>query len=773
MQHLPSPSTRRSRSARLGTAALAATAAIGLIVGAAPAANAAATTVDIDLVTVNDFHGRIEQSAPSGGIAALATAVQGVRAANPNTVFAAAGDMIGASTFTSFIAQDLPTIQTLNAAGLDVSSVGNHEFDKGWADLRDRVVPAASWDYLGANVFLKNGQRALPAYSTQTFDGVTIGFIGAVTNELPSLVSPAGIADLDVRDVTASVNQVADELTDGNAANGEADVLVLLVHEGAATTALSSATDPATSFGKIVNGVTSKVDAIVSGHTHLAYNHVINGRPVISSGQYGEKFSVMDIQVDATTKQVVSMNNQTFNLMTGTTSNYAQDAGIAATVATAKREADTLGLVNVGDTAAAFNRGLQPGTPNPVENRGGESTLGNFVADVQLWAANQDGAADIAFMNPGGLRTNLAAGAITYQAAAAVQPFANTLVTTTLTGAQVKQVLEEQWQPGMARPFLKLGVSKDLTYTYDPTAATGSHVTRILFRGEPVEAGDSFRVVVNSFLASGGDNFATLGRGANPTDTGKIDLQAMVDWFDANGTATPDLAQRAVGVKVSAPDANGYDAGDAISVTLSSLDFSTAAETRAGTVSASINGAVIGSSAVNSALTVANDEIGTAVVEGIIPAGASGYSLITVTVPATGTTATVPIVVNGGPVVAKPVSTAAVGGTVTISGSGATPGAQIVLELHSTPVVLGTAIAASDGTFTVSGVIPAGTPAGAHSLVVLADGTVISTTSIQVAAAATTAIATTGAEVDGMLALTALLLLAGMALVLRRRVVLR
>ena len=152
-------------------------------------------------MTVNDFHGRIEQAAPSGGIAALSSAVKQIRAANPNTVFAAAGDMIGASTFTSFIQQDVPTIDSLNAAGLDVSSVGNHEFDQGFADLTDRVMPLALWEYLGANIYEKDTKTpALPEYYTETFQGVTIGFVGAVTDELPSLVSPAGIKNIDVGD---------------------------------------------------------------------------------------------------------------------------------------------------------------------------------------------------------------------------------------------------------------------------------------------------------------------------------------------------------------------------------------------------------------------------------------------------------------------------------------------------------------------------------------------------------------------------------------------
>ena len=166
--------------------------------------------VDIDIVTVNDFHGRIEADGAAAGAAVLAGAVQSMRDANPNTIFAANGDSIGASTFTSFIDSDNPTIDALNAAGLEVSSMGNHEFDQGWEDLRDRVQPRADWPYLGANVFLKDtDEHAGEAYFVKEVDGVKVGFIGAITEDLPTLVSPEGLADIDIRDITDSVNAVS------------------------------------------------------------------------------------------------------------------------------------------------------------------------------------------------------------------------------------------------------------------------------------------------------------------------------------------------------------------------------------------------------------------------------------------------------------------------------------------------------------------------------------------------------------------------------------
>lgn len=651
----PAPDQRRSSTARRSKSVIKATV---LAVVAAVAFSgavvqpAAAAPQTINLVTVNDFHGRIERDGAAAGAAALATAVNQIRTANPNTVFAAAGDLIGASTFTSFIQNDVPTIDALNAAGLDVSAAGNHEFDQGWVDFRDRVQTLAEWEYIAANVFIKGTEDTALAESWTTTlpNGVTMGFVGAVTEDLPSLVSPAGIADLEVRDIVTSVNAAADRLVDGSAGNGEADIVVLLIHEGAATTDIASATDPQSAFGQIVLGVDDDVDAIVSGHTHLPYNHVIDGRPVISSGQYGERFSNMTITYDPVTEDL-AMSNTIYSMTTTTNGvlsyNYADEPVIAAMVAEDKATADVLGSVELGDITADFNRALQPGLVNGqpaiIENRGGESTIGNFVADVQLWTVQQDAEADIAFMNPGGLRTNLTYapdGVVTYKEAANVQPFANTLIALTLTGAQVKQVLEEQWQPNplAARPFLKLGVNKELTYVYDPTAAKNEHITSIRLNGVELDPAAEYRVVANSFLSTGGDNFFTFAQGTNKVDTGKIDLQGMVDWFASNGVATPDYEQRAVGVDVTTPNAEG----DSLDVNLSSLEFSTN-EPLAGTVELSVGAVTLGSEAIDRTLLEKFDEIGRASFVADVPESLYGWQDLVATVPSTGTSATLPI----------------------------------------------------------------------------------------------------------------------------------
>lgn len=610
--------------------------------------------VKVDIVSINDLHGRLEAAPPAAGAAVLGGMVDAYEAANPNTLFVAAGDSIGASTFTSFIQDDKPTIDALNEIGLDVSALGNHEFDQGRADVDNRILPLAEWDYLSANLYEAGTQTpAYQEYSIRQFGDVSVGFIGATTEALDNLVNPDGIASLDVGPVVAGVNRVADQLSDGDPANGEADALVLLVHEGAATTDIASATD-ASAFGQIVTGVNANVDAIISGHTHLVYDFEVpipgtdRVRPVISSGQYGEKFGATSLSIDPVTGELLSISSEVLPLAGA----FPPDPEVARIVADAVALAKELGAAKVGEITADFNRARQTAGS---ENRGGESTLGNFVADVQLWAT-EDLGADIALMNPGGLRANLTfassgasdpAGNVTYAEAAAVQPFANTLVTLELTGAQLKQVLEEQWQPaGSTRPFLKLGASANLEYTYDPAGAAGDRIDSITIDGVFVDPAAVYTVTVNSFLAAGGDSFFTLAQGANKTDSGRIDLQSMVDYFEANPVASPDTAQRAVGVILSAPDADGYTPGDELTLTLSSLLFSNGGPTT-GTAVVSAGGVELGSAAIDPAIVDTTDESGRATVTVTIPEGTPGGTLVlTVSVPEAGTSIDVPIEVT-------------------------------------------------------------------------------------------------------------------------------
>ena len=507
--------------------------------------------VDLQLLSINDFHGRLEPpTAGNGGAAQLVGMVDQLRAANPNTAWVSAGDNIGASTFISAIDGDNPTIDALNSGGLAVSAVGNHEFDKGLADLQGRVESRADFPYLAANVY-QDGARVLPGYSVQTLGGVKVGYIGVVTEQTGSLVSPDGIAGVEFRDPVAEANTLATQLSDGDEANGEADVLVLLAHEGAATENIASAAalqaDPV--FGDFTR-VSANIDVIFSGHTHQPYAFEVpvpgtdRTRPVIQAEDYGLRLGKAVLTYDPATKSVTDSTAELLNV-TG----YPADAEVAAIVAQAKVTADELGKQPLGKITADIKRAY---TATNTEDRGAESVLGNFIADVQLdqTSAAGRGGAQVAFMNPGGLRADLlygADGTITYANAFSVQPFANDVVTQTLTGAQIKQVLEEQWQPaGASRPVLHLGSSKGLTYSYDVSQPQGSRIiaSTLKLNGAVLYPTGTYRVTSNSFLAAGGDNFLTLGRGTNRITTGDNDLTMLVNYFAANTPITADPAPR-------------------------------------------------------------------------------------------------------------------------------------------------------------------------------------------------------------------------------------
>jgi len=656
---------------------------------ATPAANAA-DPVSVNILGINDFHGRLTADGTQAGAAVLAGAVKQIRAAQPNTVFAAAGDLIGASTFDSFIQRDKPTIDALNEAGLEVSAVGNHEFDRGYDDLMKRVIAAESasnpeggamWKYLGANVEVKAtapaGTPVLDPSWTKTFGtgdtAVKVGFVGAVTEELPSLVSPSGISDITVSDIVEATNTEADALKAAGS-----DLVVLLVHEGG--TNCDTVKDPTTPFGGIVAGVNDKVDAIISGHTHQLYDckipvagwatRAVKERPVVSAGQYGMNLNQLTFSVDPADGSIDGLTTSILPLVK--TPAYPADKPTADIVAAAVAKANVLGAVELGDLAGDFRRAKgngrdAQGAPVLVENRGGESTVGNLVAEVQ----RSETEADIAFMNPGGLRADLLGNntdgypaALTYRQAANVQPFANTLVNMTMTGAQIKQALEQQWQPAAAsRPFLRLGASKGFEHTYDPTAPEGSRVTSVTLDGDPIGATETFSVTVNGFLASGGDNFGAFADGTARRDTGKIDLQAMVDYLEEFASAAPlpvDYAQRAVGVDFPDAAPATYQPGDTVAFDLSSLSFSNATDVKDESVTVSLDGATLGTAPVDSSLpalvegqdpkTTISDEVGTASVSVTLPASVkAGVRQLVVKGAATGTEIEVPVTVVAAP----------------------------------------------------------------------------------------------------------------------------
>ncbi|MGP5586972.1 5'-nucleotidase C-terminal domain-containing protein [Glutamicibacter ardleyensis] len=549
---------------------LASLATLSLLTTGAFAAQATTTAtpaadenVTLNLLGINDFHGRIAADGDSAGAAVLAGAVDAQRAENPNTLFVSSGDNIGASTFASASQEDNPTIDALAAGGLDVSVVGNHEFDRGFADLTERVIPRfgdkAGEDgadfALGANVYEKGTKEpALREYAIRDVAGIKVGFIGTVTADVPSLVSPEGIKNLDFGSELEAANRVAKQLSDEDPANGEADVLVLLTHNGSDSTDCGAIAGEKTDYGTLIRDVDDSVDAIFSGHTHQAYNCDIDGRPVIQSHQYGTTLGQISLEINPATFEVAKSTSALIPLAEEDANGdwsplFEANAEVRSIVDQAVEDSEVVGSEPVGQISEDILRGGE----EPGSDRGVESTLGNTVADIHLWAtSNKEFAgepAEIAFMNPGGLRADLLYGedgTVTYKAAADVQPFANTLITFDMTGKQIREALEQQWQPeGSERAKLHLGISNGLEYTYVEDAAFGKHIKDITFNAEPLNESATFKVAANAFLATGGDNFSAFASGTGHTDSGQIDLDATVNYFKSHDLVSPAPLGRA------------------------------------------------------------------------------------------------------------------------------------------------------------------------------------------------------------------------------------
>jgi 2',3'-cyclic-nucleotide 2'-phosphodiesterase (5'-nucleotidase family) len=438
--------TTRSRAAAWVGAGVLVAGGLATAVPASPAA--AATPVTFQLLTFNDFHGRIDDDTAN-----WATTIEQQRTADgftdANTLLVAAGDNIGASLYASSTQQDQPTIDVLNALELDASAVGNHEFDKGWPDLRDRVIAGganATWDYLGANV-LDSGtlEPVLPPYSIESIAGIDVGVIGVVTEETPSLVSPGGITGLTFEDPVTTVNAYAADLSDGDPANGEADVVVAVFHEGgplAAPATLPEQFAASAVFEDIVTNTSTDVDAIVNGHTHqpYVYPNAAPGaeRPVIQTGSYGDNVGVLQFSVDEN-GVVTTTAAKLVERAASADLSLPRVAEVAAITDAALAYAEEVGNVKVGEITADITTAHTGGeyvngiyTGGERDDRASESTLGNTVADALLSALADPelGGAQIGVANPGGLRAELL-----YEAREAVVPLSPQRILDTRAGA--------------------------------------------------------------------------------------------------------------------------------------------------------------------------------------------------------------------------------------------------------------------------------------------------------------------------------------------------
>ena len=539
--------------------------------------------IDVQLLGINDYHGHLEATTPgdvagqpAGGSEYLSAKLNELRQGHKYSLTVAAGDLIGGSPAFSGLFHDEPSVESLNGMQLDVSGVGNHEFDEGVTELLrmqnggchpvdgcyfpDDPYPGADFQWLAANVVQEGtGETPLPPYWIEQFKNVKVGFIGMTLEATDTLVAAAGIEGWDFLDEAETANALVPILK----AQG-VEAIVVLLHEGGSQTPPPGDVDACVGItGPIVainNALDPEIDAMITGHTHLPYNCMLpdaDGQPriVTSAYAYGRVVTEVSLVLDKRTHDVrrdLSTSQNHAVLQDG----LAPDPAMTAIIEKWQPLYDAAGNTPVGTISADINRGGDP----PGTDRGVESSAGNLVADAQLWTTSPN-AAQIAFMNPGGVRSDLTYassggegdGVVTFGEAFTFQPFGNTLVTFEMTGAQIVMVLEEQCQPaGSSRPFLHLGVSEGFTYDLATTiedvdgvaTCTAVSVTNVQLNGVALAPGSTYQVTVNNFLADGGDNFVTFGAITGPRLDGGNDLEALVNYLGTFGPIDPPSTDR-------------------------------------------------------------------------------------------------------------------------------------------------------------------------------------------------------------------------------------
>lgn len=541
-------------------------------------------TMTLQLLAFNDYHGHIEATTPgsvagvtAGGSEYLAAKLAELRQGHKTSLTVAAGDLIGGSPAFSGLFHDEPSVETLNEMGLDVSSVGNHEFDEGVTELLrmqnggchpeagcyfpDEPYPGADFKWLAANVVNETtGETALPPYWVKSFGNVKVGFIGMTLEATDTLVAAAGIQGWDFLDEAETANALVPVLKSRGV-----ETIVVLLHEGGSQTPPPGDVNACVGIsGPIVainNALDPEIDAVITGHTHLPYNCVLSdpdGQPriVTSAYSFGRVVSEVNLVIDRRTKDVRRDLSTSTNHVVDQ-SLLTPDPAITAIIDKWQPLVDAAGSTPIGTITESIFRGGEP----PGDDRGVESAAGNLVADAQLWSTSANGA-QVAFMNPGGVRSDLlyeesdgeGDGVVTYGEAFTFQPFGNTLITFEMTGAEIISVLEEQCQPlnddGTlpSRPFLHLGVSEGFTYdlakTIEDGLCTSITISNIMLNGEALDPAATYGVTVNNFLADGGDNFDTLGTITTPRLDGGNDLEALVNYLGTFSPVAPPSTDR-------------------------------------------------------------------------------------------------------------------------------------------------------------------------------------------------------------------------------------
>ncbi|WP_284853218.1 bifunctional metallophosphatase/5'-nucleotidase [Corynebacterium sp. MSK072] len=587
----------------------------------------------ISVTNITDLHGHLEDGlsdpAKAGdeiGVARLQSLIKQVNEGQEFNL-TSSGDNVGGSAFVSAISDDKYTLEALNAMGMKVTAVGNHEFDKGTEDLTDRIEPASDYPILGANV-LKDGKPLLDASHVEEIDGVKVGYVGTVTQNTKFKVSAAKIPGVTFTDPVEATNKEATRLKE----SGEADVVVSLFHEDAE---------------EYAKGFNKDVDILFGGDTHQTTQGTVERDGALplqwaQGYEYGKLLNDADITFDKAAGKVKSIDLKQYDATAA--AQVEPDADIAGIVKKAQDEAEVEGSKSAGTVETDLFRGSDEGQ-KPGSNRGVESTLNNFIAEGQRYAMSKQVGEDIdlGVMNAGGVRADLQGGDVTYKDIFEVQPFGNSVITAKVSGKDFITALENQWQEG-SRPRLAMGLSNNVQVVYDQKASHGQRVKAVTVNGEPLDPNKDYSIALSSFLASsdsekGGDGYFEAGSIKDKNDVGYMDAQAMIDYI-ASGESEVRKGQGQIGAHIDGDIVPGKE----ITVELSSLNYTSEGEPMAKTVTVKLGDEEV-SADIDNSKQEGDDQFGErgrAQVTLTVPEGLTGSQNLEITTDA-GTQAILPV----------------------------------------------------------------------------------------------------------------------------------
>ncbi len=474
----------------------------------------------IRLLGINDFHSQLNvtrqvNGQPAGRADYLAAYLRQHAAENENTILLHVGDMIGASPPVSALLQDEPAIEFLNRMGFEIGTVGNHEFDKGTAELLRLIngrkaaatngLSGSRFPWLAANVISRQtGKTILPPYKILIRSGMPIGFIGVVMKETPSMVALSGVKGLTFTDEAEAINKYVSELKQLGVR-----AIVILAHIPGKSNA--NGKQPSGRLIDLAKSVDDEVDIIYGGHSHAYLNSIVDGKLLVQSYSYGTAFSDAEIEIDRKTKDIVSKQAE---IVTVYQENIKPASDITQMIKQYEKKVEPIVNRVVGTAANQITA---------ERNKSGESALGNLIADSQRTAMSTN----FSFINPGGIRADIDAGNVTWGSLYTVLPFNNKLIKMSLKGRQIREVLNQQWQPNTTR-FLQIS---GIIYTWDDSQPAGKKVMDIhLSDGTELEPNKTYSAAVNTYLAEGGDNFTVFQKGTN-REAGPMDIDALVDYI--------------------------------------------------------------------------------------------------------------------------------------------------------------------------------------------------------------------------------------------------